>query len=519
MAAGLAISGPAPKQFPGKLTVFVFLACLVAATGGLIFGYDIGISGGVTSMAPFLEKFFPSVYRREIEDSSKNQYCKFNSQLLTLFTSSLYLAALVAALFASTMTRIFGRRLSMLISGSTFLAGAIFNAAAQNILMLILGRVLLGVGVGFANQVRTSKYLQSVPLYLSEMSPPRLRGMLNVGFQLMITIGILAANVINYGTSKISGGYGWRVSLGLAFVPAAIIFLGSLILPDTPNSMVERGQEEKAKSMLRRIRGVPDVDDEFADLLAASLASRSVRHPWANLLKRKYRPQLVIGVAIPFFQQFTGMNIIMFYAPELFKIVGFQDDASLMSAVITGVINVLATFVSIATVDKFGRRVLLLEGGVQMLISQIAVGTMIMWYFGESGIGSFPKGQAVLLVAWICIYVSGFAWSWGPLGWLVPSEIYPLEIRSAAQSLTVAVNMVATFFIGQVFMLMLCHLKYGLFYFFSGWLLVMLTFVYYYLPETKGVHVEEMSKVWKNHPIWKRYVEEEDDVKGRNPPA
>ncbi|KAG0503643.1 hypothetical protein HPP92_003715 [Vanilla planifolia] len=384
-AAGFSVSD-GPREFPGKMTIFVVFACLVAATGGLIFGYDIGISGGVTSMGPFLQKFFPSVYEKQREDASgsdNNQYCQFDNHMLTLFTSSLYLAALVAALLASTMTRVFGRRISMLIGGTTFLAGALLNLSAQNLLMLILGRIFLGFGVGFANQ--------SVPLYLSEMAPPKRRGMLNVAFQQMITIGILVANLINYFTAQIKGGYGWRISLGLAVVPAAIITIGSILLPDTPNSLVERGKEEEAKAMLRRIRGVPNVDEEFDDLVAASRESKAVQHPWRNMLDRRYRPQLVMGFLLPLFQQLTGINVVMFYAPELFKIVGFSGNASLMSAVITGTVNVVATFVSVGTVDRYGRRFWLLQGGLQMLASQIAVGTMIASQFGTTGTGSFPS--------------------------------------------------------------------------------------------------------------------------------
>ncbi|KAJ0983690.1 hypothetical protein J5N97_011945 [Dioscorea zingiberensis] len=208
MAGGAFVNPPGGKDYPGKMTLFVFFSCLVAATGGLIFGYDIGISGGVTSMDSFLEKFFPSVYSKQQADHSTNQYCKFDSQLLTSFTSSLYLAALVASFFASSVTRMFGRKWSMFGGGLVFLIGAAINGAAKNIAMLILGRMFLGIGVGFANQ--------SVPVYLSEMAPARMRGMLNMGFQLMITIGILVANLINYVTSKIEGGWGWRISLALA---------------------------------------------------------------------------------------------------------------------------------------------------------------------------------------------------------------------------------------------------------------------------------------------------------------
>ncbi|KAK9085066.1 hypothetical protein Sjap_025477 [Stephania japonica] len=503
MAGGVMVSaGEAGKNYPGRMTGAVFMACFIAAFGGLIFGYDIGISGGVTAMKPFLRKFFPSVYRKEIGADSTNQYCKFDSETLTLFTSSLYLLALIASFFAASVTRLFGRKVSMFFGGAVFLVGAIINGAAKNIAMLIIGRMLLGVGVGFANQ--------SVPLYLSEMAPYKFRGALNIGFQLMITIGILAANILNFFTDKIKAGYGWRISLGGAAVPAIMITLGSFFVPDTPNSILERSNPTKAKEMLRKIRGTNDVDEEFNDLVAAGEASKLVEHPWKNIWLRKYRPQLVFSVLIPFFQQVTGINVIMFYAPVLFKTLGFGGNASLMSAVITGLVNVIATLVSIGLVDKQGRRFLFMAGGIQMFIFQFAVGSLIGGKFGTSGVATISSGYAVAVVICICFYVAAFAWSWGPLGWLVPSEIYPLEIRSAAQSINVAVNMLFTFIIAQVFLKMLCVMKFGLFFFFGGFVFIMTVFVYFFLPETKGIPIEEMSRVWRSHWYWKRFVVEEE---------
>ena len=190
-------------------------------------------------------------------------------------------------------------------------------------------------------------------------------------FQLSITVGILVANVLNYAFDKIEGGWGWRLSLGGAVVPAVIMIAGSLYLPETPNSMIENGKQEKAKKQLIKIRGVDDVEEEFNDLIAASEASKQIEDPWRNLWQPKYRPQLVMAILIPFFQQVTGINVIMFYAPVLFKTIGFGGDASLMSAVITGGVNVVATFVSIFSVDKVGRRFLFLQGGVQMFLCQV----------------------------------------------------------------------------------------------------------------------------------------------------
>ncbi|KAL5699511.1 hypothetical protein ACHQM5_030400 [Ranunculus cassubicifolius] len=345
------------------------------------------------------------------------------------------------------------------------------------------------------------------------MAPYKFRGALNICFQLSITVGILAANIINYFTDKIKGGWGWRVSLAGAGVPALFIVLGALALPDTPNYVIERNNPEAAKKLLRKVRGTDEIDQEYNDLLAASEASKKVDDPWVKLLKkRKYRPHLTMAILIPFFQQITGINVVMVYAPVLFKTLGFGNNYSLMSAVITGLVNVGATFVSIYLVDKKGRRFLFLEGGAQMFIFQFALGGLIWWKFGTDGVAAIGSGYAALVVTCICIYVAGFAWSWAPLGWLVPSEIFPLEIRSAAQSINVAVNMFFTFVIAQLFLKMLCGMKFGLFFFFGSFVLVMSIFVYFFLPETKGIPIEKMSQVWKNHWWWGRYVSEDDDV-------
>lgn len=493
-----------PSKYPGKLTFRVIITCIMAATGGLIFGYDHGVSGGVTSLDSFLKRFFPSVYEQESNlKPSSNQYCKFNSQILTLFTSSLYISALVAGLGASSITRALGRRTTMILGGIFFVSGALLNGLAMNIAMLIAGRLLLGFGIGCANQ--------SVPIYLSEMAPYKYRGALNMCFQLSITIGIFTANMFNYYFSKILNGEGWRLSLGLGAVPAVVFIIGSICLPDSPNSLVTRGRHEEARKELVKIRGTDDVDAEFRDIVAASEASAKVKHPWKTLQERKYRPQLVFAILIPFFQQFTGLNVITFYAPILFRTIGFGSQASLMSAAIIGSFKPVSTLVSIFVVDKFGRRALFLEGGAQMLICQIIMTVAIAVTFGTSGNpGKLPHWYAITIVGIICVYVSGYAWSWGPLGWLVPSEIQPLEIRSACQSITVAVNMISTFFIAQLFTEMLCHFKFGLFIFFGCFVILMTFFIYKFFPETKGVPLEEMHMVWRKHPFWGKFLEAED---------
>lgn len=211
------------------------------------------------------------------------------------------------------------------------------------------------------------------------------------------------------------------------------------------------------------------------------------------------------------FQQCTGINSIMFYAPVLFNTLGFGSEASLYSAVITGAVNVLSTLVSIYSVDKIGRRALLLEAGVQMFLSQTVIAVVLGLKLHDRS-DDMSRGLAVLVVIMVCTFVSSFAWSWGPLGWLIPSEIFPLETRSAGQSVTVCVNMLFTFIIAQAFLSMLCHFKFGIFLFFSGWVFVMSLFVFFLVPETKNVPIEEMTeKVWKQHWFWKRYMNDNGD--------
>ncbi|KAF3796268.1 Hexose carrier protein [Nymphaea thermarum] len=510
MATGIALETDGRSsscEYKWKMTPYLVLSCMMAAIGGVIFGYDIGISGGVTSMDSFLKKFFPSVYVKMKEDTTISNYCKFDSELLTSFTSSLYVAGLVSTFFAATLTRKFGRKMTMTLGGAAFLVGTALGAAAVKVYMLILGRLLLGAGLGFTNQ--------SVPLYLSEMAPPRFRGFFNNGFQFSVGIGVLSANLINYGTQKIAGGWGWRVSLALAALPASALTVGSLFLADTPNSLMDRGAtHEKIIATLCRIRGTSDVELELNHMVQARNVSKNIRHPYTSIFSRRYRPQLTMAILIPFFQQVTGINVIAFYAPLLFRTIGLRESASLMSSVVTGGAGLVTTFLSMLIVDKFGRRALFIVGGMLMFCAQVAVGAIMAEKLGDHG--ALSKADSYLVLVLIGIYVSGFGISWGPLGWLVPSEIYPLEIRSAGQSITVAVSFTFTFLIAQTFLAMLCHMKSGIFFFFSVWVVVMTGFVYLFLPETKDIPIEQMARVWRMHWFWHRFAGEEEDKKVGN---
>ncbi|XP_072972318.1 sugar transport protein 14-like [Typha angustifolia] len=509
MAGGF-VGGDVGKRaefYEGRITSYFILACVVGSLGGSLFGYDLGVSSGVTSMDEFLKEFFPSVYRRKQEHLRETDYCKYDNQILTLFTSSLYFAGLVSTFGASLVTRKYGRRISIMTGSVSFFCGGVVNAAAVNIPMLIVGRILLGVGIGFGNQ--------AVPLYLSEIAPPKIRGAVNQLFQLTTCLGILIADIVNYFTEKIHP-WGWRLSLGLAVVPATLIFVGGIFLPETPNSLVEQGRLEEARRVLEKVRGTHKVDAEFEDLRDASEAARAVKNPFRNLLKRGNRPQLIIGaLGIPAFQQLSGQNSILFYAPVIFQSLGFGSGAALYSSIITGSMLVIGALVSMCVVDRLGRRFLFIEGGIQMIVSIVIVAVTLALKFGHGE--TLSKGVAVLLVVMICLFVAAFGWSWGPLGWLVPSEIFPLEMRSAGQSVVVCVNLFFTAAIAQCFLAALCHLRYGVFILFAGLISIMSIFIILLLPETKQVPIEEISQLFEKHWYWKRIVGKDSKVESQKP--
>ncbi|OEL32254.1 Sugar transport protein 5 [Dichanthelium oligosanthes] len=497
---GFAVADGGPSvDYGGRVTFSVVVTCLMAASGGLIFGYDIGISGGVTAMESFLSAFFPGVLRR-MAAARRDQYCVYDSHILTAFTSSLYLAGLAASLVASRVTRAIGRQAVMLAGGALFFAGAAVNAGAVNIAMLIVGRMLLGFGIGFTNQ--------AAPVYLAETAPPKWRGAFTTGFQLFLSIGNLAANLVNYGTSRIPT-WGWRLSLGLAAAPAAVILVGALLIPDTPSSLIVRGRVEEACAALRRVRGPKaDVDAELEDVARAVEAARAYEEgAFRRILRREHRHHLVMAVAIPLFQQLTGVIVIAFFSPVLFQTAGFGSNGALMGAVILGAVNLGSTLVSTVTIDRYGRRPLFLTGGFVMVICQIAVAWIMGSQIGRDGESAMARPYSLAVLALTCVFSASFGWSWGPLAWVIPGEIFPVEIRSAGQGISVAVNLGATFLLTQTFLSMLCTLKYVTFIYYAAWVAIMTAFVVAFLPETKGVPLEAMGTVWERHWYWGRFVQ------------
>ncbi|WVZ90486.1 LOW QUALITY PROTEIN: hypothetical protein U9M48_036784 [Paspalum notatum var. saurae] len=401
-------------------------------------------AGGVTQMDSFLNEFFPEVISGK-KHARRDAYCKYDNQALTAFTSSLFIAGAMSSVVASRVTKRVGRQAVMLIGGALFLSGSVINAAAANVAMLIVGRMLLGFGVGFT--------LQSAPVYLTETAPARWRGAFTSAYNAFAVAGSLVATVTNYFTNRIPG-WGWRVSLGLAGVPGAVV----VVVVDAPR--------------------------------------RGFLWP--------YRQCLAVGVGIPVFFELTGIVVVVVFTPVLFRAVEFSSEKALLGSVANS-----ATLLSSSVMDRTGRRPLFVVGAAGMVLCEVAITWILGDHLGRHHDAvTMQQGYAVgvLVLICTCTFCSGV--SWAPLRWVLPSEIYPLEVRSAGQAVSISVQLCLAFLQLQLFAAMLCHMRFAVFLFYVDWLLLMVAFVVLFLPETKGVPLEAMRSVWDRHWYWKRFAKE-----------
>lgn len=398
----------------------------------------------------------------------KNDYCKHGIRFLQLYTSLLYLAAAVGSFFASFPCRRWGRKANLTLASLLFLGGAVLNAGAKALWMTVAARLLLGAGTGFGNN--------AVPLLLSELAPAGSRRRQDTCFRITTTVGTLVANVVIIFARNITP-WGWRLSLGLAGIPALVLLVASLLLVDAPAGVVHRGKEIEEEE-----------DVEFIFPAEAAVCTGGGR-PGRDL-GRSGVPPLVMTVAIQIFQQFTGTSVIMSCAPVLSRAVGFNGDASLLSAAVTALVNVVSKGASIAWEDRWGSCSSLLEPCVQMLACQIiGVGGVLALHFRSGGGLSF--GYAAALVGSFAV---GFSWSWGPMGWPIPVDIFPPRTRTTGMLAGVAANMLCTFLIAQALFSTLCSSRSAVFFFFSGWLVLMTVLLVFVLPETKRVPLEEPDR-------------------------
>ncbi|MES2142095.1 MAG: sugar porter family MFS transporter [Pseudomonadota bacterium] len=432
----------------------VYAISVFAALAGLLFGYDTGIISGAIL---FIKKDFA-----------------LSAFQIEMVVSAVLLGALVGSGLSGRLTDRFGRRKVLVFTALTFITGSLATAFASNVDWLIFGRIILGIAIGVGSF--------TAPLYLAEIAPQRIRGMLVSLNQLAITIGIVFSYLVNYYFSA-RGRWPWM--LGLGVVPAAILLLGTVFLPESPRWMLLKGWEHKARTILQRIRGDENINREFDEIQQTVQMEKGTHR---LLLAKWVRPILFISLGLSFFQQVTGINTIIYYAPTILQLAGFQQAGGAILATLgIGIINVLFTIISLPLIDRWGRRPLLLLGLTGMFIS-LAIMGIAFYYPGFAALRWVAVGSMV-------IYIASFAMSLGPIMWLIISEIFPLNIRGVGASLAISAswgfNMLVSLTFLTLIQLMGPSHTFWLYAFLCvlGWL-----FVYFIVPETRGCSLEHIEQ-------------------------
>ena len=459
MNAGTPLNSNAVRSQSNGQAV-VYFAAAFAALGGLLFGYDTGVISGA-------ELFL------------KNDFT-LSTFALEVIVSGVLAGAAVGAMLGGRLADLFGRRRLLIVTAIIFGVGAIVCAAATSPVILIVGRIVVGLGIGLSSG--------TVPVYISEVSPADARGWQVSLFQLAITLGILAAYMVDYAFAAIQG---WRWMFGLAVIPAAIFGLGMVFLPESPRWLASRGHRDKARAMLAHIRGTQDVGAELQEI-ESSLAHADERGRLADLLAPSIRPALVVGVGLAIFQQVTGINTVIYYAPLIIQSAGISSaSGAILATAGIGAVNVLMTIVAMRLIDRMGRRPLLLVGIAGMVVTLGLLG--LAFHMSEKS-GVLVWTAVISMMA----YVASFAISLGPIFWLLISEIYPLKIRSSSEGLAAAFNWGSNLLVSLTFLTLLQMIGaastfwlYGLFAV-AAWI-----FSYFLVPETKGRTLEEIEEFWR----------------------
>jgi len=441
-------------------TRFVHIAALFAALGGLLFGYDTGVISGALI---FIEREFHLTTAAE-----------------EIVVSGVLFGATIGAIFGGAMADRIGRRRALLITALIFGIGALASALAPSPAILILSRIVLGVAIGLSST--------TVPVYLSEVSPPHARGWIVSLFQLAVTAGIVCAYLVDFAFAGIGG---WRWMLGLAVAPALIFGTGMIFLPETPRWLIRSGRHEIARGVLLRIRDSADVDLEIIEI-QTSLAEQTQQGTWADLLHPHVRPALIVGLGLAVFQQITGINTVIYYAPKILQFAGFPSaSGAILATAGVGVVNFTMTIVAMLLVDRVGRRPLLLIGIAGMIVT---LAVLAFSFHANTQSTNLARTAVICLMG----YIASFAISLGPIFWLLIAEIYPLRIRGLAEGTAATFNWGSNLVVSLTFLTLLeklgASLTFALYAFFSvaSWL-----FSYHFVPETKGRTLEQIEVFWR----------------------
>lgn len=423
------------------------------ALGGLLFGYDTGvISGAILFIRTSLH------------------LTKFEQGFVV---SAILIGAIVGSAVSGPLTDRLGRKKVVLIAALVFCVGAIGSAVSPDTGVLILFRIVLGLAVGTASTM--------VPMYLSEMAPTRIRGALSSLNQLMITIGILLAYIVNY---LFAPGERWRWMLGLAFVPGAILFIGMLFLPESPRWLLKHGNESEARLVLNHLRQGEGVEEEIREIKHANEVERG---GWRDVTAPWVRPAVWLAIGLAVFQQIIGCNTVIYYAPTTFTAVGLGSSAAILGSVGIGSVQVVMTLIAVRLIDRVGRKPLLVAGSIGMSLSLFVLG------FTHMAMGNTTVSGWTTLVC-LAVYIFFFSISWGPVVWVMLSEIFPLGIRGIGMGIGAVANWGANLIVSLTFPSLLALLGISwVFILYGAMGILALIFVIRMVKETKGRSLEEIE--------------------------
>ena len=435
-----------------------FFTGLLAALAGLMFGLDIGVISGAQSL---IAKQFAA-----------------SDRAIETIVSAMMVGAALGALAAGWLSFRLGRKKSLVLAAVLFVAGSLFCAFAWSVPSLVVARFVLGLAIGVATF--------AAPLYLSEISAEHVRGAMISLYQLMVTLGILLAFLSDLAFSQMGAVSAWRWMLGIVAVPGALFLAGILFVPNSPRWLMMRGRTDEARHVLLTLRqDEGEVEREISEIAEQIRVKQQGLSMF--LANANFRRAVVLGIALQVVQQFTGMNVMMYYAPKVFGIAGFGANAALWGTAVVGLTNVLATFISIALVDRLGRRPLLIVSFVVMAIGLGAVGTML-------GLGTPTRALQIATVVMLLVFIIGFAMAAGPVIWILCSEIQPLQGRDFGIAASTLTNWVANAIVGATFLSLLNGLGAShTFWLYAAFNLLFVFFTLAFVPETKGVSLEHIE--------------------------
>lgn len=448
---------------------YILFIALSAALGGLLFGYDTAvISGAIGNLT---------------------KYFNLTSMETGWAISSALVGCLIGAFFSDYLGNRFGRKVTMLITAILFIINSIGTALPSSFTMFVIFRIIGGIGVGIASMV--------VPMYIAEIAPPKRRGALVGSYQLAIVIGIVVVYFVNYfialqGDASWNLNTGWRWMFGSEIIPSILFLLFIFLIPESPRWLCQIGKSTEAIGVLEKLNAREDAQQVHAEI--QNSLTQEDHNQWKYLVNPFFKKALFVGIGLSILQQLTGINAILYYAPEIFKNLGSTADVSLLETSILGVVNLIFTLLAIRLVDRMGRKPLLYIGSAGMAIALAAVGLFI--YYNTVGNWVLP---------FLLLFMASFSISWGPIVWVLLSEIFPAKIRSLALAISVFIQWIANFIVTQVFPSLIenvwlkTHFNGAFpFYLFAIICFFSLFFVWKNVPETKNKSLEEMEIIWKD---------------------